>query len=169
VSRRKYSQTLLSVLLILSLLFLSVPPAFADGQTNVGYIPEAPRLVIQLAEGTDPAALAEQYGAELIRTGPFNYCVLQFKDVQDESALLQQVLAQPGVLNAEWSQTYRVGDLTDGNPINDPEFGEQWGLHRIRAPQAWAEGATGKGVIVAVVDTGVDLDHPDLADDYRKQ
>jgi serine protease len=45
---------------------------------------------------------------------------------------------------------------------NDPLFPHQWGLTQIRAPQAWARGARGKGVKIAIVDTGVDLGHPDL-------
>jgi subtilisin family serine protease len=39
---------------------------------------------------------------------------------------------------------------------------EQWGLERIRAPEAWAT-TRGAGIVVAVVDSGVQLDHPDLA------
>ncbi|WP_329326324.1 S8 family serine peptidase [Streptomyces sp. NBC_01689] len=34
---------------------------------------------------------------------------------------------------------------------------------QIGAPQVWASGNTGKGVDVAVLDTGVDADHPDLS------
>lgn len=41
----------------------------------------------------------------------------------------------------------------------DAGRGKQWNLDRIGAP---APGATGGGVVVAVVDSGVDLDHPDL-------
>jgi subtilisin family serine protease len=44
---------------------------------------------------------------------------------------------------------------------NDPCAGRQWSLTAIKAPQAWRT-VRGGGVIVAVVDTGVDLSHPDL-------
>jgi len=38
----------------------------------------------------------------------------------------------------------------------------QWALDAIRAEAAWALGYTGQGIIVAVIDTGVDGTHPDL-------
>src|SRR5688500_14796942 len=50
-----------------------------------------------------------------------------------------------------------------GPAAPDPLRAHQWGLDQIHAPEAWAIGAKGKGVVVAVVDSGVDLDHPDLA------
>lgn len=36
-----------------------------------------------------------------------------------------------------------------------------WGVERVKAPRAWSK-ATGMGVKVAVIDTGIDLEHPDL-------
>ena len=37
-----------------------------------------------------------------------------------------------------------------------------WGLDRLGAPEAWNAGYTGRGITVAVVDTGVDYTHSDL-------
>ncbi|MFI2487143.1 S8 family serine peptidase [Promicromonospora kroppenstedtii] len=45
---------------------------------------------------------------------------------------------------------------------SDPLRDRQWGLDQINAETAW-RASTGEGVVVAVVDTGVDLDQPDLA------
>ena len=48
---------------------------------------------------------------------------------------------------------------------DDPVFtqGLQWSLDEIDAPEAWRMG-TGEGIRIAVVDSGVDLDHEDLRD-----
>jgi len=57
---------------------------------------------------------------------------------------------------------------------NDPRFGELWGLHNtgqtggtsdadIDAPEAWDISIGSSDVVVAVIDTGVDYGHEDLA------
>ncbi len=58
---------------------------------------------------------------------------------------------------------------------NDPYSSRQWALNNIGqnggkenadmdVPEAWALGADGTGITVAVIDEGVDLTHPDLND-----
>ncbi len=49
----------------------------------------------------------------------------------------------------------RLNDVSDYNDAN-------WGIDAVNAPEAWAKGFTGKNVVVAVVDTGVDFTHSDL-------
>ena len=44
-----------------------------------------------------------------------------------------------------------------------PEFRNQYGLERVKAHYAYARGATGKGVTLGIVDSGIDPDHPRFA------
>jgi subtilisin family serine protease len=46
---------------------------------------------------------------------------------------------------------------------NDPLFAQQWGLKKINCPRAWEQSRGSAAITVAVIDTGVDLDHPELA------
>jgi len=46
---------------------------------------------------------------------------------------------------------------------NDPRYADQWGLTKINAPQAWDTTQGSSAVAIAIVDTGIDLNHPDLA------
>jgi serine protease len=56
-----------------------------------------------------------------------------------------------------------AGELRSPASISDdPRSGEQWGLRRVGAVEAWNR-STGAGVRVAVLDTGVAAGHEDLA------
>lgn len=39
-----------------------------------------------------------------------------------------------------------------------------YGVKQLQAPEIWEQGEKGKGVVVAVLDTGIDVNHPDLKD-----
>lgn len=40
--------------------------------------------------------------------------------------------------------------------------GNQWGLDLVKAPEVWNQGFLGDGIVVAVIDSGVDYTHPEL-------
>ena len=45
---------------------------------------------------------------------------------------------------------------------NDPQFGQLYGLNLIGAPQAWDITQGSRNIVVAVIDEGIDVNHPDL-------
>ncbi|MGE5426184.1 MAG: S8 family serine peptidase [Bacillota bacterium] len=47
---------------------------------------------------------------------------------------------------------------------NDPYYSNQWYLTRIKAPVAWEKVSGSPSVIIAVVDAGIQINHPDLKD-----
>jgi serine protease len=69
--------------------------------------------------------------------------------------LVDRLRRDPKTLAADINGRARAFDV-------DPRRKEQWALDRLDANKAWETG-TGSGQIVAVVDTGVDASHPDLA------
>jgi subtilisin-like proprotein convertase family protein len=56
--------------------------------------------------------------------------------------------------------------------LSDPQFPQQWHLYDERSrndvnvARLWEEGIHGEGVVVAVVDDGIDFAHPDLSPNY---
>jgi subtilisin family serine protease len=100
--------------------------------------------------------------------------VLKFDPQADLEAIINDLKANPEVEYAEPNVSVTVGSLIP----NDPGFGEQWALRNlgigvggfpatldadIKATQAWEITTGSPDVLVAVTDTGVDINHPDLA------
>lgn len=62
-----------------------------------------------------------------------------------------------------------VSEFPEDAP-NDPGYEKQWGLQNIKAPKAWTtiSDSSLKEVVVAVIDTGLDINHEDLKDRVTK-
>jgi subtilisin family serine protease len=69
------------------------------------------------------------------------------------SALKGVVYAQP-----DYTMTLQGAAVTP----NNPNYSNQWSLSAINAPQAWGVTTGNSNVVVAVIDTGVDYNQPDL-------
>jgi thermitase len=60
------------------------------------------------------------------------------------------------------SSSNRISILAPAGTTNDPSLASQWHLTKIGVQAAW-DTSTGSEVIIAILDTGVDGSHPDLA------
>ena len=49
---------------------------------------------------------------------------------------------------------------------DDPMWGQQWGPQRIHCLEAWDSGIGSTSVKIAIVDTGIDYNHPDISANY---
>ena len=65
-----------------------------------------------------------------------------------------------GLVNSAAAVARAIGQTTFANVAD--LGGNNWGNDMVNAPEAWARGYTGQGVTVAVIDSGVDINHEDL-------
>lgn len=125
---------------------------------------EAERLHPQLAERlasvpeTEPVRVIVRYDPEMVapataaqRAGAIQVGrILPFMVVETSAVGVRSLAAEPYILQV-WEDlpVYALLDVS---------------VPKIGAPRAWEQGWTGKDVRVAVLDTGIDFNHPDLKD-----
>ncbi|RJO59750.1 hypothetical protein C4546_00480 [Candidatus Parcubacteria bacterium] len=80
-------------------------------------------------------------------------------EANDAKQALETTMRQTGVKSAEINVKYHLA-LTP----NDPDFSQQWALNAIGAPIAWETDVDTSDVLVAVLDSGVDINNPDLVE-----
>ena len=80
------------------------------------------------------------------------------------AAKLAEYRARPDVVYAEPNSVAHAFVLSEPT---DPSFGDQWALAKIQAIAGWSlfpgQYGIGGGATLSIIDTGVDLTHPDLA------
>lgn len=72
----------------------------------------------------------------------------------------------PAVAYVEADSTVTITDPNISIPLTQ-EYTDSWGVTKIGGNVAAAAGLTGAGVRVAILDSGIDYNHPDLKDNYK--
>lgn len=149
-------------------------PVVASAQTRQA-ASDPTRVVVGLkaASRGHGASLAARYGMATAQSLPaLNAAVLTVPAGKTAASLMGTLRADADVAYAEPDYLVHLNDPAP-KPVKtrawralealaDPQMADQWGLAHVHAPQAWAITPGSPNVVIAVLDTGADLDHPDL-------
>lgn len=90
--------------------------------------------------------------------------IIGLEELQDYYLLETEINDIASLVSSDYFESiapnykYRI----ETSPIpNDPRFSTQWNLQYLDIRNVW-DRATGKGIIVGIVDTGLDFDHEDI-------
>ena len=120
-------------------------------------------LIVQFEQGLTDQELSEALapiGGVLIGKAVADgstYLIETLYELEPASVILE---SDARVKSVEFDEVLQITDLP-----SDPDLDQLWGLNStygIDAPGAWASTLGDSSVVVAVIDTGIDLDHPDL-------
>ena len=137
---------------------LSAAPAGAAPAPREG----TDTILVKFAPSASPAsrrAAAAEVGA--VRTGVIRGIGVEVLRVpaRGSQRALDRLAERPFVRFAETDGVLAEDELVP----NDPQYPNQWGLRTIGAPLAWDTSTGTSEVTIAVLDSGVDASHPDLA------
>lgn len=130
-----------------------------------------------LVRVNDPAALARiqqslQITGQDLLSAEAGLYRLKIPVGQSLTRSLSTVAQLPGVAYAEPNPSFKLPDFqiqqaTAVQP-NDPNYGLQWNMRSSKINQAWDLSNQNPALKIAVIDSGVDPNHPDLVDHLEK-
>ncbi len=147
---------------------------FAGARTGAMNAQAAPgELVVRFRNVQNRQALLQGLGLRTIgKVNRLDAIVVKGGDTQ---AALAKLKASKDVLYAEPNYIAKAIGTASAAPAlgfrakgEDELLGKLWGMAKIQAPAAWAVTTGSRDVKVAVVDTGIDYNHPDLAGRVEK-
>lgn len=87
-----------------------------------------------------------------------NVMVMEIPANQRSADFIKTLSSDKDVLFAEPDIKVELDEIE----FNDPQFKDQYALKKVEAQKAWDINQGSSDVVIAIVDTGVDLEHPDL-------
>jgi thermitase len=165
---RIHGSILLALSLIVTGLLICALPAWTSPAAGMGSRPTPGRhvpgeILVGFRQGTTLAQIAQlnaAHSASIIDAIPSIRVVrVRIPAGADEGQVAAAYQRNPHVRYAELN--YIAAAV---NTPNDPYFtgGFQWDMVKVQAPSAWDITTGSPSVAVAILDTGVDLSHPDL-------
>lgn len=141
---------------VLSLIFVIFQAQLiTNAELNQPY--QENEIIVKFKPGISKAIQTQVIGAQkLTENHALGFQVLKVKENQ-LTKILKSYKDNPNVAYAEPNYYYHA----TWTP-NDPSFPTQYGPQTIHAPEAWDVTKGSQDVKIAVVDTGVQLNHPDL-------
>lgn len=128
-----------------------------------------PQLLVKFRAGVSAYAINQIAGGfndqvqDEIETVP-GLTTIRDSDNAEASAIVARYRALSEVEYAEPNYEISIDQAANDKILsNDPRFEEQWALSKISAPQAWARTKGSSEIVVAVLDSGVEYTHVDLA------
>ena len=107
-------------------------------------------------------------GREIVEPNLSKLYCLKFEENEERNVLMAVEMLK-GLKDVEFAEPNYLAFIqaTEESTTyqSEPLFSEQWGLNAINMPQLWAmDKAEETRPVIAILDTGVDITHPDLAD-----